>query len=57
MSANTAIVVQNKWWVIPLAEYKNVVLFDRVEYGFGGRLTKPDQYEVVVVWAESQAHG
>ena len=54
-SANTSIVVQKKWWVIPLTEYKNGVLFDRVEYGFGGRLVKPDQY-VVVVWA-AQAHG
>ena len=29
-SANTSIVVQNKWWEIPLTEYKNVVLFDRL---------------------------
>ena len=42
-SANTSIVVQNKWWVIPLTEYKNVVLFDRVEYDFGDRVVKPDQ--------------
>ena len=53
-SANTSIVVQNKWWVSPLTEYKNVVLFDRVEYGFGDRVVKPDQL-VVVVWVE-QAH-
>ena len=36
--------------VIPLTQYKNVELFDHVEYGFGGRLVKPDQY-AVVVWA------
>ena len=42
-SVNTSIVVQNKWWVIPLTEYKNFVLFDRVEYGFGDRVVKPDQ--------------
>ena len=42
-SANTSIVVQNKWWVIPLTEYKNGVLFDRVEYGFSDRVVKPDQ--------------
>jgi hypothetical protein len=42
-SANTSIVVQNEWWVIPLTEYNNVVLFERVEYGFGDRVVKPDQ--------------
>ena len=36
-SANTSIDVQNEWWVIPLTGYKNVVLFDRVEYDFGDR--------------------
>ena len=45
-SANTSIdiVIQKKWWVIPLTQYKNVELFDHVEYGFGSRLVKPDQY-------------
>ena len=42
-STNTSIVLQKKWWAIPLTEYKNVVLFDRVEYGFGDRVVKPDQ--------------
>ena len=33
-SANTSIFVQKKWWVIPSTEYKNIILFDRIEYGF-----------------------
>ena len=47
-SVDSSIVVQNKWWAFPLTEYKNGILFDQVEYGFGGRLAKPDQYVVVV---------